>query len=80
MLEEETESLRGQAAWLEQRTALARELHDVVGHHVTAMVVQAEAGLVGDPERRCARSAAWVAPRSASSTPWSCTCATRTRR
>ncbi len=49
-LAEETESLRGHAAWLEQRTSLARELHDVVGHHVTAMVVQAEAGLVGDPE------------------------------
>lgn len=47
----ETRRLRGQAAWLEQRTSLARELHDVVGHHVTAMVVQAEAGLVGDPER-----------------------------
>jgi signal transduction histidine kinase len=47
----ETRQLRGQAAWLEQRTSLARELHDVVGHHVTAMVVQAEAGLVGDPER-----------------------------
>lgn len=38
-----------QARWLEQRTSLARELHDVVGHHVTAMVVQAEAGQVGDP-------------------------------
>lgn len=47
----ETRQLRGQAAWLEQRTSLARELHDVVGHHVTAMVVQSEAGLVGDPER-----------------------------
>jgi signal transduction histidine kinase len=47
----ETRRLRGRAAWLEQRTSLARELHDVVGHHVTAMVVQAEAGLVDDPER-----------------------------
>jgi signal transduction histidine kinase len=50
-LEDETETLRDQAAWLEQRTSLARELHDVVGHHVTAMVVQAEAGQVGDPQR-----------------------------
>lgn len=50
-LEGESRRLRGQAAWLEQRTSLARELHDVVGHHVTAMVVQAEAGLVGDPAR-----------------------------
>ncbi|GGO91032.1 hypothetical protein GCM10011584_24150 [Nocardioides phosphati] len=46
----ETDELRTQATWLEQRTALARELHDVVGHHVTAMVVQAEAGQVADPE------------------------------
>ena len=54
-LEQETQLLRTrtrqteeQARWLEQRTSLARELHDVVGHHVTAMVVQAEAGQVGD--------------------------------
>ncbi|MEU6206135.1 histidine kinase [Micromonospora musae] len=43
-LTRETAELRDQAAWLAQRTNLARELHDVVGHHVTAMVVQAEAG------------------------------------
>ena len=56
-LEQETQVLRvrtreteEQARWLEQRTSLARELHDVVGHHVTAMVVQAEAGQVGDPQ------------------------------
>lgn len=48
-LRAETQVLRGQASWLEQRTVLARELHDVVGHHVTAMVVQAEAGQVTDP-------------------------------
>lgn len=49
-LTREAGHLRGQAAWLEQRTNLARELHDVVGHHVTAMVVQAEAGqLSNDP-------------------------------
>lgn len=45
----ETVALRGRAAWLEQRTSLARELHDVVGHHVTAMVVQAEAGQMAEP-------------------------------
>jgi len=45
----EAEQLRGQAEWMEQRTSVARELHDVVGHHVTAMVVQAEAGQVADP-------------------------------
>jgi signal transduction histidine kinase len=45
----EAKALRGRAAWLEQRTSLARELHDVVGHHVTAMVVQAEAGKMTEP-------------------------------
>jgi signal transduction histidine kinase len=45
----EAEELREQTTWLEQRTAVARELHDVVGHQVTAMVVQAEAGRIGDP-------------------------------
>lgn len=31
--------------WWAERAELARELHDTVGHHVTAMVVQSEAGL-----------------------------------
>jgi signal transduction histidine kinase len=47
-LSHEASQLRGRAAWLQQRTNLARELHDVVGHHVTAMVVQAEAGQLSD--------------------------------
>ena len=49
VLAAETDELRTQATWLEQRTNLARELHDVVGHHVTAMVVQAEAGQIAEP-------------------------------
>lgn len=53
----ETDELRTQASWLEQRTNLARELHDVVGHHVTAMVVQAEAGQVAEPEAALQRIA-----------------------
>ncbi|MGC4870086.1 sensor histidine kinase [Micromonospora sp. DT53] len=57
-LRQETDQLRGQAAWLEQRTNLARELHDVVGHHVTAMVVQAEAGQLGDDPGAALRAVA----------------------
>jgi signal transduction histidine kinase len=57
VLTAETEELRSQATWLEQRTNLARELHDVVGHHVTAMVVQAEAGQVTQPEAALQRIA-----------------------
>lgn len=33
------------SSWHAERAELSRELHDAVGHHVTAMVVQAEAGL-----------------------------------
>ncbi|GIH12067.1 sensor histidine kinase [Rugosimonospora africana] len=58
ILSRETSQLRDQAAWLEQRTNLARELHDVVGHHVTAMVVQAEAGQFSDDPAAALRAIA----------------------
>lgn len=43
------EEMRVKTRWHEERRSLARELHDIVGHHVTAMVVTAEAGQYGDP-------------------------------
>ncbi|WP_159537637.1 sensor histidine kinase [Aeromicrobium sp. 9AM] len=49
-LVERADELSGQARWLEQRAVMARELHDVIGHQVTAIVIQAEAGLVTDAE------------------------------
>jgi signal transduction histidine kinase len=50
-LAERERDLVAHQAVLEERTRLARELHDVISHGVTVMVVQAQAGprLLGNP-------------------------------
>ena len=52
LLEREREE-RAQQAVGEERARIARELHDVIAHGVSVIVVQAQAGphLLGDPER-----------------------------
>jgi signal transduction histidine kinase len=69
--EVERRRLSAQAAIAAERGRPARELHDVVTHHVTATVVQAGAAqyLAGSPDRVNEALDAWS--RKESGRPWS---------
>ncbi|MFE4915196.1 sensor histidine kinase [Streptomyces sp. NPDC056652] len=56
------EDERGRRARLEERTTIARELHDVVAHHMSAVAIQAEAAQyrVQDPPPELAEALAAV--------------------
>ncbi|MEV6422568.1 histidine kinase [Streptomyces sp. NPDC051662] len=56
------EDERGRRARLEERTTIARELHDVVAHHMSAVAIQAEAAQyrVKDPPPELAETLAAV--------------------
>jgi len=61
---EALQELRAREAVRSERTRIARELHDVVAHHVTAIVVRAQAAdRVGGTEPEAYREAVrWIAP------------------
>lgn len=56
-LRRRAETSEAQKDEIERRSTLARELHDSIGHHVTAMVVQAEAGRVKEASKALERIA-----------------------
>jgi signal transduction histidine kinase len=61
---EALQEMRAREAVRSERTRIARELHDVVAHHVSAIVVRAQAAdHVGDTEPEAYRNAVrWIVP------------------
>jgi signal transduction histidine kinase len=60
--EQLTEAERNRRALLQERTRIARELHDVVAHHMSVIAIQAEAApyRVADPPEELTRSFATI--------------------